>query len=122
MEVPASSAHCPPQLGKCFAFLLGPENKRQEARRFPYHRARDEADSVAEPRHVDDPAEHPDAIRCFGARMARGTVFGTAAPGADRLRGSEMLESMPPSLPTLPSNDQVGSCGIQDLINVELDL
>ncbi|KAG0427581.1 hypothetical protein HPB47_025377 [Ixodes persulcatus] len=39
------------------------------------------------PRRVDDPAEHPDAIRCFGARLARDPVFAAAALAAAGLQG-----------------------------------
>ncbi|KAG0417561.1 hypothetical protein HPB47_005510 [Ixodes persulcatus] len=99
---------------------LKTRSKKHDA--FPYHRARDEAGSVTEPRHVDDRAEHPNGIWCFGAQMALKTFFGTAAPAAARLRGAVTLEPVPPNLPTPPADDEVGSGGIQDLINVDLDL
>ncbi|CAN8026649.1 unnamed protein product, partial [Ixodes persulcatus] len=89
---------------------LKTRSKKHDA--FLYHRAGDEAGSVTEPWHNDDPAEHPNAIRCFSTQMARKTFFGTAALAAGRLRGAVTLEPVPPNLPTPPADDEVGSGGI----------
>uniref|UniRef100_A0A6B0UQV7 Uncharacterized protein n=1 Tax=Ixodes ricinus TaxID=34613 RepID=A0A6B0UQV7_IXORI len=76
------------------------------------------------PRRVDDPAEHPDAIRCFGARLARDPVFAAAALAAAGLQGvaASAPASVPPRPPTPPTEDQAGPSGLQDLIDVDIDL
>ncbi|CAN7978620.1 unnamed protein product [Ixodes persulcatus] len=76
------------------------------------------------PRRVDDPAEHPDAIRCFGARLARDPGFAAAALAAAGLQGLAVSApaSVPPGPPTPPTEDQAGPSGLQDLIDVDIDL
>ncbi|KAG0440331.1 hypothetical protein HPB47_016327 [Ixodes persulcatus] len=73
---------------------------------------------------VDDPAEHPDAIRCFSARLARDPVFDAATLAAAGLQGVAALApaTMPPRPPTPPTKDQAGPSRLQDLIDVDIDL
>ncbi|CAN8012983.1 unnamed protein product, partial [Ixodes pacificus] len=76
------------------------------------------------PRRVDDPAEHPDAIRCFGARLARDPVFAAGALAATGLQGvaASAPATVPPGPPTPPIEEQAGPSGLQDLIDVDIDL
>ncbi|KAG0435654.1 hypothetical protein HPB47_018376 [Ixodes persulcatus] len=91
-----------------------------------FHRSRaggGDGDTIG-PRRMDDPAEHPDAIRCFGARLARDPVFAAAALAAAGLQGVAVSApaSVPPGPPTPPTEDQAGPSGLQDLIDVDIDL
>ncbi|KAG0411195.1 hypothetical protein HPB47_011699 [Ixodes persulcatus] len=76
------------------------------------------------PRRVDDPVEHTDAIRCFGARLARDPVFAAAALAVAGLQGVAVSApaTVPPRSPTPPTEDQAGPSGLQDLIDMDVDL
>uniref|UniRef100_A0A131Y6F8 Uncharacterized protein n=1 Tax=Ixodes ricinus TaxID=34613 RepID=A0A131Y6F8_IXORI len=91
-----------------------------------FHRSRANSKNgdVIRPWRIDDPAEHPDAIRCFGARLARDPVFAAAALAAARLRGvaASAPATVPPRAPTPPTKDQAGPSGLQDLIDADIDL
>ncbi|KAG0425209.1 hypothetical protein HPB47_027612 [Ixodes persulcatus] len=91
-----------------------------------FHRSRagGENGDVIGPRRVDDLAEHPDAIWCFGARLARDPVFAAAALAAAGLQGVTVSAPaiVPPTPPTPPTQDQAGPSGLQDLIDVDIDL
>ncbi|KAG0414443.1 hypothetical protein HPB47_008387 [Ixodes persulcatus] len=91
---------------------------------FYWSRASGKNGDVIGPRRVDDPEEHPDAIRCFGARLARDPVLAAAvlaAAGLQRLAATAPA-IVPPRPPTPPTEDQAGASGLQDLIDVDIDL
>ncbi|KAG0432821.1 hypothetical protein HPB47_020497 [Ixodes persulcatus] len=91
-----------------------------------FHRSRANGrdGDIIGPRRADDSAEHPDAIRCFGARLARGPLFAAAALAAAGLQGvaASAPATVPPGPPTPPIKEQAGPSGLQDLIDVDIDL
>lgn len=91
-----------------------------------FHRSRANGGDgdIIGPRRVDDPAEHPDAIRCFGARLARDPVFAAAALAAAGLQGvaASAPAAVVPGPQTPPIDEQAGPSGLQDLIDVDVDI
>ncbi|KAG0423133.1 hypothetical protein HPB47_001070 [Ixodes persulcatus] len=68
-------------------------------------RANGKNDDFFKPQRMDDSAEHPDAIRCFGAQQTREPVFAAAALAAARLQRmtASAPATVPPRPPTLPT-------------------
>ncbi|CAN8002130.1 unnamed protein product, partial [Ixodes hexagonus] len=86
-----------------------------------YHQSRAVArnGAAAEPRRVSDPLEHPDAVVCFGARMAHDPGFAAAVLTAAGLGG--VCAPLPPVLPGLTTISDAGSCGPQNLVDIDID-
>ncbi|KAG0435313.1 hypothetical protein HPB47_018566 [Ixodes persulcatus] len=87
-------------------------------------RANGKNGDVSGPRRVDDPAEHQDTIRCFGARLARDPGLAVAlltAAGLQRVAASAPA-TVPPRPPTPPTEGHAGPSRLQDLIDVDIDL
>ncbi|CAN7940558.1 unnamed protein product [Ixodes pacificus] len=124
MDTRARGACLPSQPGDIFCRVCGGLLLHGDGHdRSLFHRSRangGDGDIIGQ-RRVDDPAEHPDAIYCFGARLARDPVFAAAALAAAGLQG--VAVSAPATVPPGPPIEkQAGPGGLQDLIDVDIDI
>ncbi|CAN7943401.1 unnamed protein product [Ixodes pacificus] len=127
MDTRAHGACLPSRPGDIFCHVCGGLRLHGDGHdRSLFHRSRANGGNgdIIGPRRVDDPAEHPDAIRCFGARLARDPVFAAAVLAAAGLQGvaASAPATVPPGLPTPPIEGRAGPSGLQDLIDVNIDL
>ncbi|CAN7945993.1 unnamed protein product, partial [Ixodes hexagonus] len=91
----------PPRPGDKFCALCGGLWLCGSYDQSKYHQSRAVArnGAAAEPQRVSDASEHPDAVVCFGARMARDPGFAAAVLTAAGLGG--VCAPLPPVLPGL---------------------
>ncbi|EEC01326.1 hypothetical protein IscW_ISCW000001 [Ixodes scapularis] len=128
MDTQAHGACLPSRPGGVFCnicgglLLHGDEHDRTSL----FHRSRANGGDgdIIGPRRMDDPAEHPDAIRCFCARLARDPVLAAATVASAGLHGvaASAPVTVPPGSPKPPIEEQAGPSGLQGPIDVDIDL
>ncbi|KAG0424931.1 hypothetical protein HPB47_027856 [Ixodes persulcatus] len=127
MDTQAQGACLPSRPGNVFCHICGRLLLHGDGHdRSLFHRSRANAGDgdVIGQRRMDDSAEHPDTIRCFGARLARDPVFAAATLAAAGLQGvaASAPATVPPGPPKPPIEEQAGPSELQDLIDEDIDL
>ncbi|CAN8020668.1 unnamed protein product [Ixodes persulcatus] len=127
MDTQAQGACLPSRPGNVFCHICGRLLLHGDGHdRSLFHQSRANAGDgdVIGQRRMDDSAEHPDTIRCFGARLARDPVFAAATLAAAGLQGvaASAPATVPPGPPKPPIEEQAGPSELQDLIDEDIDL